>query len=432
MYERSMLISEARVTPILVSDAPLLNLQGVHQPYTPRCVIEVVTEGGVVGLGETYGDREYLTALQTFAAHLPGHPVTASTRLWDLAAEILRPETVDADLLGERPDREMFGRRNLDKLHGIVVSAFEVALLDALGRTVDLPVHALLGGKLRDRVDYAAYLFYRWSEHPTSHASSDDWDAALDPGGVVRQAERMVREHGFRSLKLKGGVFPPEEEIAAVTALHQAFPDLPVRLDPNGAWSVDTGTKVAENLRDVVEYLEDPCTGTRAMAEVHRRARVRLATNMCVTTPGEIPEAFATDAVQVLLCDHHFWGGLQATQHLSAICKTYGVGLSMHSNTHLGISLAAMTHAAACAQGDLHACDTHRPWQTEDVITRPHRFDGGAITVPDEPGLGVELDREALARLHERWSGSDVRTRDDVAAMQVADPHWSMPSMPRW
>lgn len=432
MHERSMVISEARVTPILVSDAPLLNLQGVHQPYTPRCVIEVVTEDGVIGLGETYGDQEHLTALRTFAAHLPGHLVTASSRLWDLAAEILRPETVDCHLISERPDQAMFGRKNLEKLHGIVVSAFEVALLDALGHTVGLPVHALLGGKVRDRVDYAAYLFYRWAEHPTAHAPNDDWDAALDPDGIVRQAERMVRAHGFRSLKLKGGVFPPEEEIAAVTALHRAFPDLPVRLDPNGVWSADTGTKVAENLRNVVEYLEDPCTGTPSMAEVHQRAGIPLATNMCVTTPEEIPEAFSSQAVQVLLCDHHFWGGLRATQHLAAICKTYGVGLSMHSNTHLGISLAAMTHAAACVRGDLHACDTHRPWQTEDVVTQPHRFDGGAVTVSDGPGLGVELDRAALAQLHERWLNSDVRTRDDVAAMQVVTPHWTMPSIPRW
>ncbi|MBA8826411.1 glucarate dehydratase [Saccharopolyspora lacisalsi] len=432
MSERTMRITEARVTPILLSDPPLLNLQGVHQPYATRSVVEVVTEDGTVGVGETYGDRGCLTALRSFAEHLPGHGLTEVNRLWDVAAEVLRPDTVDAGLLAERPDKGMFGRQNLSKLHAIVVSAFEVALLDALGRTAGLPVHALLGGKVRDRVDYAAYLFYRWDQHPVAHTPSDDWEAALDPEGVVRQAERMVREYGFRSLKLKGGVFPPEEEIAAVEALHQAFPELPVRLDPNGAWSVDTGTGVAERLRDVVEYLEDPCTGAEGMAEVHRRTDVTLATNMCVTTPEEIPGAFATEAVQVVLCDHHFWGGLRATQQLAATCRTHGVGLSMHSNTHLGISLAAMTHAAACVRGNLHACDTHRPWQTEDVITRPHRFDGGAITVPDAPGLGVELDREALARLHDRWVRSDVRARDDIAAMRASDPEWTMPPIPRW
>lgn len=432
MNERSLRISETRVTPILIGDAPLLNLQGVHQPYATRAIIEVVTVDGVVGLGETYGDEEYLDALRTFGERLIGHSIGADGQLWDLAEEVLRPDTVESDLIDENPGRWVFSRRSLSKLHAIVVAAFETALLDALGRTVGLPVHTLLGGKVRDRVDYAAYLFYRWAEHPQPDAPRDDWGAALTPEGVVEQARRMVREHGFRSLKLKGGVFPPEEEIATTTALHRAFPELPLRLDPNGIWSVETGSKVAEELEGVVEYLEDPCTGGAAMAEVHRRTGVTLATNMCVTTWEEIPGAFASEAVQVVLCDHHFWGGLRATQQLARVCATHGVGLSMHSNTHLGISLAAMTHAAACVRGNLHACDTHRPWQREDVIRRPHRFDDGAIAVPDEPGLGVQLDRDALDRMHRRWLYSDVRTRDDVAAMRVADPDWTMPPVPRW
>ncbi|NHD19529.1 MULTISPECIES: enolase C-terminal domain-like protein [unclassified Actinopolyspora] len=432
MDERSMLVSEVRVTPILMEDAPLLNRHGVHQPYATRCIIEIRTEGGVVGLGESYGDQEYLDALRLLAEHLPGHSVTAPNRLWELAAEVLRPDAVDPRLVDEQSAGWLFGRANLSRLHGIAVSAFEVALLDALGRTVGLPVHALLGGKVRDRVDYAAYLFYRWDEHPTPGTPRDDWPEALDPAGVVGQAERMVDEYGFRSLKLKGGVFPPEEEVAAVEALREAFPERPVRLDPNGIWSVETSARVADELRGVVEYLEDPCLGVSDMAQVHRRTGVPLATNMCVTTPEDVPGAFAAEAVQILLCDHHFWGGLVATQQLAAICRTHGVGLSMHSNTHLGISLAAMTQAAACVRGRLHACDTHRPWQGEDVVTRPHRFVEGAVAVSDEPGLGVELDREALDRLHRRWLDSDVRGRDDVAAMRAADPEWTMPPAPRW
>jgi glucarate dehydratase len=168
------------------------------------------------------------------------------------------------------------------------------------------------------------------------------------------------------------------------------------------------------------------------MAEVHRRSGVPLATNMCVTSFSEIPVAFASDAVQVVLSDHHYWGGLQATRELAAICRTYGVALSMHSNTHLGISLAAMTHVAAVVPDLVYACDTHRPWQTEDVITRPHVFADGAVEVPNAPGLGVELDREAVATLHQRWLDLGVRDRDDVAAMRVADPQWEQPSLPRF
>jgi glucarate dehydratase len=261
---------------------------------------------------------------------------------------------------------------------------------------------------------------------------SDDWGAALDPAGVVAQAQRFADVCGSRSFKLKGGVFPPEEEIAAIQALAEAFPDHPLRLDPNGGWSVETSVRVARELDGLLEYLEDPTPTVAGMAEVQRTTGVPLATNMCVTGFGEIPAAFAAGAVQVVLSDHHYWGGLQATRELAAICRTFGVALSMHSNTHLGISLAAMTHVAAVVPELVYACDTHRPWQTEDVITRPHEFVDGALDVSDAPGLGVELDRDALAALHRRWLDLGVRDRDDVAAMRVADPQWQQPALPRF
>lgn len=426
-------IRAARVTPVLVADPPLLNVQGVHQPYTPRLIVEVETGDGIVGVGETYGDTAYLELARAYAARLPGRELYEVNRLPSLSAAgsgDSEPGRAALDAAGLR------GTRTQDKLDASVVSAFEVACLDALGRHAGLPVHALLGGKVRDRVEYSAYLFYRWAEHPVADAPGDDWGEAVDPAGVVRQARRFVEQCGFRSFKLKGGVFPPEEEVAAVQALASAFPGAPLRLDPNGAWSVPTSVAVAERLDGVLEYLEDPTLGVPGMAEVRRRTGMTLATNMCVTRTAEIPAAFAADAVQVVLSDHHYWGGLLATRDLAAICRAYGVELSMHSNTHLGISLAAMTQVAATVPDLAYACDTHRPWQTEDVITTPHRFVDGAVEVPDAPGLGVELDREALFHLHERWlaydEGSGYRDRDDAAAMRVVRPDWQVPTLPRW
>jgi glucarate dehydratase len=170
------------------------------------------------------------------------------------------------------------------------------------------------------------------------------------------------------------------------------------------------------------------------MAEVAARAGVPLATNMCVTTFTEIKEAFTKEAVQVVLSDHHYWGGLRNTQQLAAICRTFGVGVSMHSNTHLGISLAAMTHVASTVPNLHHACDSHYPWQSEDVLTERLTFDGGRVAVGDAPGLGVELDRDRLAFLHRRWAEDDgrLRDRDDEAAMRVAEPGWVTPAAPRW
>ncbi|MFJ6560937.1 glucarate dehydratase family protein [Streptomyces sp. NPDC091412] len=427
---RDLTVTEVRLTPILIADPPLLNTQGVHQPYTPRLIVEVVTADGITGYGETYGDTKYLELARPLADRLTGRRITDLNGLFglDLAVDASRVENA-VDVGGLR------GVQTADKLRLSVLSGFEVACLDALGKALGLPVHALLGGKVRDSVEYSAYLFYKWAGHPEGvDCEKDDWGAALDPAGVVEQARGFTERHGFTSFKLKGGVFPPQEEIAAVRALAEAFPGHPLRLDPNGAWSVETSVEVARQLGDVLEYLEDPALGTPAMAEVAARTGVPLATNMCVTTFAEIKEAFTSNAVQVLLSDHHYWGGLRNTQHLAALCAAFGVGVSMHSNTHLGISLAAMTHVASTVPGLHHACDTHYPWQSEDVLTERLTFDGGRIAVPDGPGLGVELDRDRLAFLHRRWAEDDgrLRDRDDAAAMRVAEPGWTAPPTPRW
>ncbi|MFE0803193.1 glucarate dehydratase family protein [Streptomyces sp. NPDC058812] len=429
---RDLAIADVRLTPILVADPPLLNTQGVHQPYTPRLIIEVETADGITGVGETYGDAKYLELARAFAARLVGRQVSDLNGLFISADEV----AVDASRVSGRVDvGGLRGVQTADKLRLSVVSGFEVACLDALGKALGLPVHALLGGKVRDAVEYSAYLFYKWAGHPAGVAGEqDDWGAAVDPAGVVAQARTFAERYGFASFKLKGGVFPPEEEIAAIRALAEAFPGHPLRLDPNGAWSVETSLKVAAELADVLEYLEDPALGTPAMAEVAAKTGVPLATNMCVTTFAEIQEAFTTGAVQVVLCDHHYWGGLRNTQQLAAVCRTFGVGVSMHSNTHLGVSLAAMTHVAATVPNLHHACDSHYPWQSEDVLTERLTFDGGRVTVSDAPGLGVELDRDRLEFLHRRWLDDDgtLRDRDDAAAMRVADPEWVTPPVPRW
>ncbi|MEU3298537.1 glucarate dehydratase family protein [Streptomyces sp. NPDC006678] len=426
----ALIVDTVRLTPILMADPPLLNTQGVHQPYTPRLIVEVVTRGGVTGVGETYGDGKYLELARPLAEALPGRSVTDLNGLFGLADEVCG----DSGAADERVDAGgLRGVQTADKLRLSVVSGFEVACLDALGKTLGLPVHALLGGKVRDSVEYSAYLFYRWAAHPEG-GGADDWGAALDPAGVVAQARRFEREHGFGSFKLKGGVFEPDREIAAIRALADAFPGRPLRLDPNGAWSVGTSLYVAEELKGVLEYLEDPASGIDRMAEVAAGTELPLATNMCVTTFPEIAEAFARDAVQIVLSDHHYWGGLHKTRELAAICRTYGVGLSMHSNTHLGISLAAMTHVAATVPDLRHACDSHYPWQTEDVITSRHVFRNGRLTVSDAPGLGVALDRERLEVLHRRWLEDDgtMRDRDDAAAMRKAQPQWQSAPVPRW
>jgi glucarate dehydratase len=415
-----------RITPVAMQDPPLLNAMGVHEPYALRAVIEVGTDAGLVGLSESYGDDGTLQRLNRVVPSLTGLSIMDTN---GLAARIA---TELGDLPPDTPT-ELAGPASVAKAIAPVRAAFEVALLDLQGKATGQRVCDLLGGAVRDAVPYSAYLFYRWARHPADPGyPADDWGEALDPAGIVAQARRLVDRYGFGSLKLKGGVFPPDEEIAAIRALREAFPGYPLRLDPNANWTISTSLRVAAALRDDLEYLEDPTDGIFGMADVAIATPLPLATNMCVTSFADLPEAIERGAVQVILADHHFWGGFHASQRLAGICETFGLGLSMHSNSHLGISLAAMTHLAAAIPNLSYACDTHSPWQREDVI-EPGTLSirDGVLPVPDGPGLGVTLDRGALDRLHQQYQRCGIRHRDDVAAMRVAVPDWTG-QCPRW
>ncbi len=421
-------ITRVEVTPVAFRDLPLLNNVGVHEPFALRTVVQVHTEDGT-GLGETYGDAVHLQRVRAAAAELVGADVFD---LNGLAARVAATLARDTSTGGHGMGGQVTTSSTLNR----VLSPFEVAALDVQGRLLGRPVSDLLGGAVREAVPFSAYLFYKWEAHPGTRGDGggDDWGAALDPEGLVRQARRMVDGYGFTAVKLKGGVFPPEQEVEAVRALRAEFGDLPLRLDPNGAWTVDTSVRVAEALEGVVEYLEDPTPSIEGMAAVHRRTDVPLATNMCVVAFEHLAPAVRADAVQVVLSDHHFWGGLRRSQDLARICEVFGMGLSMHSNSHLGISLAAMTHLAAATPNLDYACDTHWPWKlAEDDVVVPGAlgFADGSVRVPTTPGLGVVLDPDALARLHEQYLRCGIRERDDTGYMRTVEPGFS-PNTARW
>lgn len=418
-------ITDVSITPVAFKDPPLLNTVGVHEPFALRAIIEVNTDSGVSGLGETYGDAGHISRLELAAAALPGTDIFNINELRTRIGVSLQQDTIQG---GHGMSGMVTGSSTTDR----VLSAFDVAALDIQGKLLGRPVSDLLGGAVRDSVQFSGYLFYKWAAHPGQQ--DDAWGAALDPAGIVQQARTMVDRYGFTALKLKAGVFPPEEEVAAIKALRAEFPGMPLRIDPNAAWTVDTSIRVGKDLDGILEYLEDPTPGIEGMAAVRREVGMPLATNMCVVSFADVAPAVAAGAVDVILSDHHFWGGLRRTQFLAGITETFGLGLSMHSNSHLGISLAAMVHLAAATPNLDYACDTHWPWKdpAEDVIAGGvFTFQDGAVKVPTGPGLGVELDRDALARLHRQYLDSGLRSRDDTGYMKRLHPSYELRS-PRW
>jgi glucarate dehydratase len=414
-------ITGARITPVAFADPPLLNTVGVHQPYALRAIIQLDTDAGIVGLGETYADQAHLARLEAAASAITGLDVFALNAMRAAIAERLRGDSRAVGTAGMITSASAVDQ---------VLSPFEVACLDVQGHATGRPVSDLLGGRVRDAVPFSAYLFYKWAAHPGGEP--DAFGEALDPDGIVAQARRIVDEYGFSAIKLKGGVFPPEEEMAAIEALRAAFPSHPLRLDPNAAWTPQTSVKVASGLAGILEYLEDPTPGLDGMAEVAQQAPMPLATNMCVVAFDQLAPAVAKQSVRVVLSDHHYWGGLQRSRLLAGICETFGLGLSMHSNSHLGISLAAMVHLAGATPNLTYACDTHWPWKNEEVVKAGAlSFADGAVAVPTGPGLGVEIDEDALAALHEQYVRSGIRDRDDTGYMKSVDPAFEAAN-PRW
>jgi len=390
-----MKIVDFQILPVAFPDPPLRNSTGVHEPYALRTLIKLTTDDGFTGWGETYGGSQPIESLQAVQEVVLGADPFS---LEALRLQIPEPRTY---------------------------AGLEVACLDIMGQALGQPVYNLLGGKVRDPIEFAAYLFY--------HLDCPARGECLSPERMVEQGQALVREHGFTALKLKGGVLPPDEEIATLRLLRAEFgPDFRLRHDPNAIWSVETSIRVTNALEGVLEYMEDPTWGLEGMAEVNRNVNVPLSTNMCLTAFEHFPEAIRLHSVDVVLSDHHFWGGLRATQEMAKICETWGLGVSMHSNSHLGVSLAAMLHAAAATPRLTYACDTHYVWLEEDILVggKP-RFTDGYMSVPNGPGLGITVDEDAVARMGEDYVACGLTGRDDVGYMRKFVPDWE-PLRPRW
>lgn len=426
------LVTGMRVVPVAGQDSMLLNLSGAHAPMFTRNIVILTDSAGHTGLGEVPGGEAIANTLEDSRELIVGQEIGAYRSLLRRVGETFAGR--DA---GGR------GAQTFDLRVTIhAVAALECALLDLMGQFMGVPMAELLGdGQVRDAVPMLGYLFYvgDGSKTPLGYrqaTTGDEWERvrdlpALDAGSIVRQAEAAQARYGFKDFKLKGGVLWGHEEGEAIAALAQRFPDARITLDPNGAWSLKEAIEVCTGIKPYLAYAEDPCgaeqgfSGREMLAEFRRATGIRTATNMIATDWRQMGHAVVLGSVDIPLADPHFWTP-RGSIDVAKLCARWGLTWGSHSNNHFDVSLAMFTQVGAAAPGEITALDTHWIWQDGQRLTNsPPLIRDGEVKVPERPGLGVELDEDALAAAHERYRKLPAGGRNDAIAMQYLIDRWA-------
>jgi glucarate dehydratase len=405
-----MKITDLRATTVTVPlEAPLRHANGCHWGRFVRTIVEVETDEGLIGLGEMGGGGESAeAAFRNLKSYLVGRD---PARLEELRFLISNPT---ASLYNNRTQ---------------IVAAMEFACLDILGQKWGVPVSEILGGRLREHVPFASYLFFRY---PSSNGEGE----VRTIEQLIESARALKKRHGFKSHKLKGGVFPPEYELECYRALASALEGDRFRFDPNGVWSTETAIWFGQQIEDIRnDYLEDPVFGMNGMRRVREKVRMPLATNTVVVNFEQLAANVLNTAVDVVLLDTTFWGGIRACVKAASVCETFQLGVAVHSSGELGIQLATMLHLAAVIPNLSFAADAHYHHLTDDIIEGGKlKYDNGAIAVPATPGLGVKLDRDKVAEYRELYQrlGSYPYDQDPLRpgwTPTIPNDRWADPSV---
>ena len=429
-------IQSLRVIPVAGRDSMLLNLSGAHAPFFTRNLLLLTDSAGNTGVGEVPGGEAIRQTLEDARALVLGQPIGAHQGLLQKVQQAFAHRDAGGRGL------QTFDLRTT--IHA--VTALESALLDLLGQHLGVPVAALLGeGQQRESVEMLGYLFYVGDRtrtdlpyvDPASEPDADnDWcrlrhEAAMTPEAIVRLAEAARERYGFNDFKLKGGVLRGDEEVDAIRALHERFPEARVTLDPNGGWLLKDAIRLMRDMRGVLAYAEDPCgaedgfSGREVMAEFRRATGLPTATNMVATDWRQLSHALSLQSVDIPLADPHFWT-MAGSVRVAQTCRDWGQTWGSHSNNHFDVSLAMFTHVGAAAPGRVTAIDTHWIWQDGQRLTQePMQIVGGHVQVPKKPGLGVQLDMAEVEKAHALYQRHGLGARDDAIAMQYLIPGWS-------
>jgi glucarate dehydratase len=426
-------IVKLQAIPVAGRDGMLMNLSGAHGPFFTRNLLILTDSDGRSGVGEVPGGEKIRATLEDAAPLVVGHGVG------DVQAILRSVQAQFADRDAGGRGQQTFDLRTT--IHA--ATAIESALLDLLGQHLGVPVAALLGeGQQRDSVEMLGYLFYVGDKKKTGLPYREEpgadsaWlrvrhDEAMTPQAIVRQAEAARERYGFNDFKLKGGVLRGEDEVEAIVALHERFPDARITLDPNGGWLLKDAVRLMRDMRGVVAYAEDPCgaeggfSGREVMAEFRRATGLPTATNMIATDWRQLVHALSLQSVDIPLADPHFWT-MAGSVRVAQTCRDWGLTWGSHSNNHFDVSLAMFTHVGAAAPGKVTAIDTHWIWQDGQRLTKePLKIEGGHVQVPKKPGLGIELDMAEIEKAHQLYKQHGLGARDDAVAMQALIPGWT-------
>ncbi|MED5619909.1 glucarate dehydratase [Ideonella sp. BN130291] len=426
------IVKRLQVVPVAGRDGMLLNLSGAHAPFFTRNIVIATDSAGYTGVGEVPGGEKIRQTLEDARELVEGRPIGELQAILNA----MRSRFADRDAGGR-------GLQTFDLRTTIhAVTAVESALLDLQGQHLRVPVAALLGeGQQRSAVQTLGYLFYVGDRRKTDlpYASEpdaqDDWqrlrhEEAMTPQAIVRLAEAAHARYGFQDFKLKGGVLRGEDEVQAIRALHERFPQARITLDPNGGWLLKDAVRLLRDLHGVLAYAEDPCgaedgfSGREVMAEFRRATGLPTATNMVATDWRQLTHALSLQSVDIPLADPHFWT-MAGSVRVAQTCRDWGLTWGSHSNNHFDISLAMFTHVAAAAPGEVTAIDTHWIWQDgQGLTTDPLQIRDGQIQVRTAPGLGITLDMQKLEQAHALYKQHGLGSRDDAVAMQYLLPGW--------
>lgn len=436
----SPIVTDMKVIPVAGYDSMLMSLSGAHAPYFTRNLVILTDNSGNTGVGEVHGGEEITKELESYRPFVIGHEIGDYKNVIQSIQK--------GGYVVEGNDGEGLQGLDLSKLKFVVHAeiAVESAMLDLLGKFLNLPVCSLLGGgKQRDEVTVLGYLFYVSDKDKTDlpyideSDSNDPWfkirrKEAMTTEAIVEQAYALQAKYGVKNFKLKGGVLRGEDDMQTIRALKKAFPDARINIDPNGAWSQEEAIRICKDMNGILTYVEDPCGAEKGYSsreitsEFKMATGMPVATNMLATDWRQFHHTVVSKAADIVLADPNFWG-MNGSVRCGQLLNDWGMTWGCHSNNHFDITLAIYAHTAAACPGNITAMDTHWVWQDgQDLCRDTMKIQNGVIKIPDAPGLGINIDMDRVMKAHELYNKMDHHDRDDAVSMQYLIPGWKFDS----